>query len=286
MGAPEPKPAALETEVQQLKHEVAALKLALNAERMRGASTALDIEKRNAHGIKIPQSAHEVEWLMKHMANAFVIWDTMFNSDGQLVDIRFNYFNDAYEKVSGLRLDEVRGKTVREVWPETEQSWFDVYGEVARTGIPRSFEMYHKPTRGLYACNAYRPREAPDRICVVFEDITERRQQEESLRSSERKLAEIFRSSPEFIVVSRAEDGLIIEVNDAFTRLLGFSQEEVLHHKSTDIGLWPTHGQRDQIIQMVIEQGEVRNLETCLQKKSGEFVDVLLSVAPIMIDGV
>ncbi len=78
-----------------------------------------------------------------------------------------------------MKYEEVRGKDVFEVWPATEQSWVDVYGEVAVTGIPRTFDMYHEPTKGWYHCNAYRPTDSPMQICVIFQDITERKQAEE-----------------------------------------------------------------------------------------------------------
>ena len=81
---------------------------------------------------------------------------------------------------------------------------------------------------------------APLRAAGTLIDITQRRQREEALHSSERKLAEIFRASPEMIVVSRLDDGLMIEVNDAFTRILGYSHEATIGHTSLEIGLWPT----------------------------------------------
>ncbi|MFO1424848.1 MAG: PAS domain S-box protein, partial [Candidatus Competibacteraceae bacterium] len=150
-----------------------------------------DITERKRAEEALQKNANEMQWLMKNMANAFVMWESVFDANGQFINFRFAYFNDAYEKVSGLKLEEVQGKTVLEVWPETEQSWFDVYGEVAITGNPKYFEMYHAPTRGLYACNAYRPWDTPDRICVVFEDVTERRRAEQELQRHREHLEEL-----------------------------------------------------------------------------------------------
>jgi two-component system cell cycle sensor histidine kinase/response regulator CckA len=147
-----------------------------------------DITTQKLAEAAVSAQAHETAWLMKSMANAFVVWGTELDAQGRLKDFRFVYFNDAYARVSGLTLDDVRGRTVREVWPTTEQSWYEVYGEVARTGVPKSFEMFHAPTHGLYACNAYRPRDTADHVCVVFEDVTERRRDENALRLTNRQL--------------------------------------------------------------------------------------------------
>jgi two-component system, cell cycle sensor histidine kinase and response regulator CckA len=146
-----------------------------------------DITKRKQAEAELLSQAEEMRWLMKSMANAFVIWGMIFDDKGNLCDIRFEYFNDAYEKPSGLKLAEVKGKTVREIWPTTEQSWFDLYGEVASTGKAKSFVLYHAPTKGFYNCTAYRPWDSPERICCVFEDITEIKRTEEALRANEKR---------------------------------------------------------------------------------------------------
>jgi PAS domain S-box-containing protein len=136
-------------------------------------------------------------------------------------------FNDAYERIAGLTLEQVRGKTVREVWPETEQGWYDVYGEVARTGHPRSFEMFHKPTHGLYACNAYRPWDSPTRICVVFENVTERKRAEETLRESEELFRRLIEGAPDAIFVQT--DNRFAYVDSACCNLFGArSADEII----------------------------------------------------------
>jgi two-component system, cell cycle sensor histidine kinase and response regulator CckA len=185
-----------------------------------------DITERKESEAAAHQAARDMAWLMKSMAHAFAVWDMEYDETGPLVDIRFGYFNDAYERVSGLQLDQVRGKTVREVWPETEQSWYDVYDEVARTGQPRSFEMYHKPTRGLYSCTGYRPGDMPDRVCVVFEEVTERKQTMERLR----QLADEQRTVLDTITIGvcQFKKRKLQWANPAFLAMLGYSLEEVL----------------------------------------------------------
>ncbi len=148
----------------------------------------VDLTDRVCAEAALRARTEELEALLRRMANAFVTWGTVFDGSGRLVDIRFDYFNEAYSRVSGLRLEDVQGKTVREVWPETEESWFEAYAEVARTGKPRSFEMYHAPTHGLYACNAYRPSEGSEQVCCVFEDITQRRNEQRALERTNRQL--------------------------------------------------------------------------------------------------
>jgi PAS domain S-box-containing protein len=130
---------------------------------------------------KLMRKSEQLESMFENMINAFIIWESVFNDKGDYVSFRFGKFNKAFAGISGLDYNEVYGKDVFEVWPETEQSWVEVYRDVALTGRSSTFEMYHKPTGGYYHCNAYRPSESQDRICVIFEDITERKENEEKI---------------------------------------------------------------------------------------------------------
>ena len=124
----------------------------------------------------------ELRLMLKNMLNAFIVWESVFDANGKYVSFRFGYCNDAYTRISGVIAEEVLGKDVFDVWPATEQSWVEVYGAVAVSGIPKVFDMYHAPTRGWYHCNAYRPMESSAQICVIFEDITDRKWAEEEFQ--------------------------------------------------------------------------------------------------------
>jgi PAS domain S-box-containing protein len=147
--------------------------------------TALDVTERVEAARALEGRARETEWLMKSMSSAFIIWGIGYDAAGKCDDLRFEYFNDAYALASGLHFADVQGKSIHEVWPNAEPEWFEIYGRVARTGEPEKFERYFASTGGWYACSAYRPWPATDRICVVFDDITERRRVEHALRDSE-----------------------------------------------------------------------------------------------------
>jgi len=146
--------------------------------------TIIDITEQKDIEQKLQKNANELNSLFKSMINAFVLFDSVFDERGTFVSYRFVYINDAYERITGVKKEEVRGKTVHEVWPGTEQSWIEKYGAAAVTGITQTFEMFHEPTQKLYYCNAYRPWETRDRFCVIFEDITERKQMQEQLQQA------------------------------------------------------------------------------------------------------
>ncbi|HPD76565.1 MAG TPA: PAS domain S-box protein, partial [Methanoregulaceae archaeon] len=145
----------------------------------------------------------ELQQIFRNMTNAFVVFESVFNEQGEYVSFRFGRFNDAYARIANVTWEEVKGKDIFEVWPGTEQSWVETYGKVATTGISSTFEMYHGPTTGWYRCNAYRPTDSPDKICVIFEDITERKKTEEALLQANI----VVENSPAVLFRWKAEEG-------------------------------------------------------------------------------
>ncbi|MDI3531405.1 MAG: hypothetical protein PWP60_1254 [Candidatus Atribacteria bacterium] len=136
---------------------------------------ARDITTYKKNQEELLQKSREFEWLLKSMINAFVIHEPIFNQEGRLVDFRVVYVNEAYEKMLGLKFAEIQGKTARELWPGMEEEWFKRHEKTVLTGIPQSFELYHSPTGRYFRCHIYRPWDTPERYCVVFDDITERK---------------------------------------------------------------------------------------------------------------
>jgi PAS domain S-box-containing protein len=149
-----------------------------------------DISERKSAEAALQKASTELQLIFKNMINAFVVWESVFDENGRYISFRFGNFNDAYARIAGVRLEDVRGKDVFEIWPGTESSWVDVYGDVAVTGNSKTFDMYHDPTKGWYHCNAYRPTDSPTEVCAIFEDITERKLSEEVLRKTQSLLNE------------------------------------------------------------------------------------------------
>lgn len=100
-------------------------------------------------------------------------------------------------------------------------------------------------------------------------DITDRRVAEESLRLSEEKFSKAFQASPDAIVIARLDDGGIIDVNEGFSRLSGYTRTEALNNSTVGLGLWDNPMDRDVVVGMLKEKNCVRDIISRFRTKDG-----------------
>jgi PAS domain S-box-containing protein len=231
-------------------------------------SLAHDITDRKKAEESRRESEQEFRWLLQSMTNAFVLFESVLDENGMFVSYRFVYINEAYERITGVRNEEVRGKTVHEVWPSTENSWIMNYGEVAVTGCSKEFEMYHDATKKLYHCNVYRPWDSSDRFCVVFEDITERKKTEEALRDSEEKYRTLFEESFDGLFIT-SPGGKILDMNKKGVAMFGYDTKEEILRLDLERDVYAHLPDRERILSLVNAQGSAE-YEVVVKKKSGE----------------
>jgi len=105
------------------------------------------------------------------------------------------------------------------------------------------------------------------------------------LAEREATLREIFDTALDIITVTRYEDGSFVQVNEQFSRLTGYSADEVLNVPSAQAGLLAEVGERDAILRGLERDGCVRNFELSLKLKDGTIVPFLLNAVPIEVDG-
>jgi PAS domain S-box-containing protein len=117
----------------------------------------------------------------------------------------------------------------------------------------------------------------------VFRDITGRKKAQQAIRESEEKFSKAFRSSPHPMYISTVKEGRFIDVNDSFTRVMGYKREEVIGKTSQELNLWLNQKDRSRILRKLAKEGRVVNEEFLHRVKSGEVHNMLFSAEPIKI---
>ncbi len=120
--------------------------------------------------------------LFDTLIEGFCTIEMVFDASGQPVDYRFLEINPAFERQTGLK--DVQGRLMREIAPDIEQHWFEIFGKVATTGEPQRFENEAKPLGRHYEVCAYRVGGPGSRqVAILFNDITERKTSQGRLQS-------------------------------------------------------------------------------------------------------
>jgi diguanylate cyclase (GGDEF)-like protein/PAS domain S-box-containing protein len=95
----------------------------------------------------------------------------------------------------------------------------------------------------------------------------------------------IFNTSPDASVLSRLDDGMIVNINTGFTALSGYTQSEVVGKSSLDINIWANPADRQRMVAAVLKNGYCNNFETDFKRRDGSLFKGLTSVSLIDLDG-
>jgi PAS domain S-box-containing protein len=126
-----------------------------------------------------------------------------------------------------------------------------------------------------------RKENTPVGFLLIGEDITAYKQAEEALKESEEKFAAAFRAGPEAMTITKLPDGTVLEANDSFTQVTGYTHDEIIGRSHKDINFWAKPGDRDKMFKRLQEKGRVSNEEYLLRTKRGELRNMLLSIEQI-----
>ena len=110
-----------------------------------------------------------------------------------------------------------------------------------------------------------------------FIDVTEKKRAEKELRESEEKFSRAFQNSPDAVAIAKAVDGTLIDVNEAFIRMSGYSREEVIGRTAIELGLWSNPEDRDRYVAALKEKGRILGFEASFKTKLGEIRTCLVS---------
>ncbi|RJQ78099.1 MAG: response regulator [Desulfobacteraceae bacterium] len=140
------------------------------------------LSERHRTGRRLLQSEERYHSLFESIDQGFCIIEVLFDASAKPVDYRFLETNPSFKQHTGLH--DAVGKRIRELVPLQEEHWFETYGRIALTGEPERFinqaMFVGQRWYDVYAFRVGRPEER--KVAVLFNDITERKQAEESLR--------------------------------------------------------------------------------------------------------
>jgi two-component system, cell cycle sensor histidine kinase and response regulator CckA len=106
----------------------------------------------------------------------------------------------------------------------------------------------------------------------------------EELRRTKDWFYRIFHASSNLMAITRIEDGLVVDLNQASADFLGFDREELVGISVKEHGVWADLSQRNAVLKKIREEGKAHNLEVDFLRKDGEIRRVLFSASPITLN--
>jgi PAS domain S-box-containing protein len=124
----------------------------------------------------------------------------------------------------------------------------------------------------------------PVRMAGSITDITEQKMAALSLLQSEQRFSRIFNNSPVPIVLFRLADGVVLDANECFFRMSGFTREEVIGHTALELKVYPDPSRRAFIMDQLRQHGHLHGYEQLFRAKSGQILSHVLWLDVVSIN--
>ncbi|MGD9975376.1 MAG: PAS domain S-box protein [Desulfatirhabdiaceae bacterium] len=240
----------------------------------------MDITERKRAEESLRESEERLRTILQTAMDGFWILDTQ----GRILEV-----NKTYCQMSDYSEQELLTMSIFDL--EVIESVNDTTARIQKiiaSGADR-FESQHRSKYGrifdVEVIVQYRPIEGGRFVCFL-RDITARKLVEDALIESENKFRLTFNFSPDSVNINRLHDGLYVDINEGFTRLTGFTRDDVIGRTSLDIRIWNNPTDRQKLVQGLQEHGIYENLEAQFRSKDGRLITALMSARVILLKNI
>ena len=197
--------------------------------------TVYDITEQKKLELQLKESEEKYRSLFENMNVGFAYHKIILDKNDKPIDYEFLEANVDFGTLTGLKVDDIIGKTVKKILPGIENDpadWIGKYGKVALSGIPMTFESYAEPLDQWYSVSAYSP--IKNYFAVTFINITDHKKTEQKLKKSEKEISIILENIPELIAFQDLNHN-IIRTNKAYADSIKRSAKDLVGHKCFNV---------------------------------------------------
>ncbi|MEZ5646555.1 MAG: PAS domain S-box protein [Burkholderiaceae bacterium] len=196
--------------------------------------------------------------------------------------------NAAFERLFGYTADKLVNRESPEFWVDPSEhlafrAALRAHGEVrqlrARLRCQDGSEIDALVSASIVA-------QAHERLLTIMAlDMTAEEASRKALHLSEERFSKAFNFSPLGMTITRLSDGLVIEVNPANERVIGWAPDDLRGRSSMASGVWVEQADRDEYVQNLRRDGQLQGFATRMRSKRGDIVPVKVWAEIIEIEG-
>ena len=205
-----------------------------------------------------------------------------------------SYANPAFLRLLGIDLDALVGRPAIELFHVDDRETLAALlaatrvGEAAitRTDAPLRLAVANGDHAYLQA-RINRIEGGPERGSIVMgaTEVTERVRAESALAGSETRFASLFATSRDALLITRREDGVIVDFNDALTTLTGWSRDEGLGNSINQVVPLADPSDLGTVFSLLDRDGEYVEYDTAIVRRDGRVIEITMSGRYAEIDG-
>ena len=245
--------------------------------------TFTDINEQKTALAQVEQKIAEAMEFNQKLLESSPFGMITYGSSGQAL-----YANNSGADILGGTREQILQQNFSDLESWKQTGLLDAVKRVLSTGTPEHLEVHDRNASGKQSWWDFRLSRfisgGEPHLLLVYDDITERKEAEETLRHSEERFSRVFHSNPCQMTIVSLVDHRYIDVNQQWLDTVGFSREEVIGKRFDEVGVVPEH-QFQKILQTLEEHDQAQNREFVYFNRKGEERYGLRSSDIITING-
>ncbi len=234
-----------------------------------------------------------IRLLSRGLSIGVALYKALFHENGVVYDLITLDVNTQYERLVGLRRQQILMKNVTDIYPKIKGgpiNWIDLFGRVAATGNPDFFEALSPINNRYYHIYVYSPKKGY--VAAFFMDITQQNLSQQSLIHDRRDLAAASNAKKYFHVIKHAPVGVCIvasgpkfvSVNEGLCKMLGYTEQELLSINPID--LLPVENRKnfqEKFFKKIMSKGHIGLVEYKVKTQNGREIWCAINATLILL---
>mgnify|MGYP000983718370 FL=1 len=243
-----------------------------------------DITKRKMAEDALRKSEERYRTLFTNITEGFVLAEIIYNKDGKPYDYRYLEVNPAFERNTGIKREQILGRTMLEVFPNVNAKQVEKPLELVFTGKSAHFEVFSQLLHKHFDTHVFSFEKG--KIAIIFRDITERKQLEEKTRQRAEEIETVMEVVPAAILIGHDPQCYKITGNRMANELCEAQTGENISANTTPVRRYFHEGHElaaDELPMQkaVLKNIDVRDEEIDMLLPDGEWITAIGSASPL-----